>query len=109
VVASPDLLTRMTELVQVSIGAHRMGEMVEYLVAGSVIPQPDGNLVPVLGVTLAIPSHIIGQRIHGTGVVPDLWMRPEMVDQMVGDMLESLRESRSRAMNGFGPESDFPG
>jgi hypothetical protein len=109
VVASPDLLARMTELVQVAIGVHRMGEPVDYLVSGSILPQADGGLVPVIGVTLAIPSHLIGQRIHGTGVLPDLWMQAREVDAMIAEMLTTLRDSRSQAMNGYGPESDFPG
>jgi hypothetical protein len=99
----------MSELVQVAIGTHRLGERVEYLVSGSVLPQPDGGMVPVIGVTMAIPSHIVGQRIHGTGLIPNLWMGQGEVDGMVHDMLEALRESRSRSMNGLGPESDYPG
>lgn len=79
---------------------HALGEQVDFAVGLTVIPQPDGRIVPAFALVVAIPSLVIGEKAHATAVVPNLWSDQDEADQVVGDLLGAIRESRARQVNG---------
>lgn len=91
-----DLLAEARARVASSCMRLSTGERVEYLVAPTVVPGDQGQPIPMLALTLAIPALTMGERIHWTSMIPNLWTSQEQFDSIVGQALAALLNGRSQ-------------
>lgn len=92
----PDIIGVLTAKVAQAVESTFVVGAVEYAVTVSAIPGDQGQPVAVGLIVLAIPSIEIGQKIHTTLIVQNLWVNQDEVDTMVRQATEALLDARSQ-------------
>ena len=91
-----DLVAEFYAHVIDGIRAHRQGDKVDFAIASSVMPVNQGQFMPILALTLFIPSMEIGKHVSGTMPIQDFHLSASDVAETVRSMLETLRDARSQ-------------
>jgi hypothetical protein len=97
-----DLLARMYEMVEIACAKFAMRDQISYLVGSTVVPINPEQVMPVLSLTIAIPSLMIQQAMQGTVMIQDLFFDQTQIDGVVSDMLANLRNARIQQASNFG-------
>lgn len=71
------------------------GESVDWLLSSSILPAGPNQMVAVFGLTVAIRSYVLGEKVQGTMMIQNLWTSQDELDQMVPQMISTLLEARN--------------
>lgn len=96
-----DLNQEMTRRVRLACLQPLLGASPDYLVTPALLPGQDGQALPAFGVTVAIPSLSLGEKIQATAVVSNLWLSQQEVNTVVKQMVDALLEARGKQSSGL--------
>lgn len=94
-----------------AVEEHRNGEDVHYGVSLVLMPDPQGNPMPVIAIVISVPGADLGSRIAATHMDQNLQTQvvvPGIVRQMIEQLLQARSQHMKAALTGS-PQSNGQG
>lgn len=89
-----DLVVGIERAVAAALYRHGQDERVDYACSMGVVGNEQGQMQPVVAIFVAIPGLVLGEKVHGTQLLTNLFASGEAIDGLIHQMLETLRTSR---------------
>lgn len=95
-VMEPNLLRRFEDMVSSAVRNPMLtgGEVVDFAVGSTGMPTSDGGLRPFILLTVFIPSAVVGEKVHMTGMIETFYPDQDGINQTISDMVGGLIEAR---------------
>lgn len=99
----------VAEIVADVIDRAAPGQGLDYEVALTLVPGPQGQPQPLLVIVLTIPSPILNQGLASTLLVQSLAPEAEQIESTVRTAIEGLQQQRTAMLAGSNGHGGAPG